>query len=230
MNDMKKESIKEQVISFWNSHFQNLQPMAIKKEDIILDTPLDECLQILGDECSEVLDIACGNGLCLIETKLIGNKTKKGLGFDTSKNAIENAKEIVHLSNLDNLNFVTADEGFLSSLEANSYDGIFCSNFLDVVPDEISLKVIANIKRIHKPNGLLLLKLNFHLSYDLIAKLRMEKVTDNCYAINGVFRANNKSTDEWLSLFDGYKAIKITGFQRAPNLPEDRLLLLKKLS
>jgi ubiquinone/menaquinone biosynthesis C-methylase UbiE len=226
---MKKEQVIKGIVSFWDQHFENLQPMTITKGDISLDTPLDEYLKVLGDTCEEVLDVACGNGLCLIETKIIGEKIKKGLGFDSSKNAIENAKMIVSNSKIDNLNFIIGNDEYLNTLSDESYDGIFCSNFLDVIPDEISKRVIKNIKRIQKAGGLLLLKFNFYLSADLINKLRMEKVSDNCYAINGVFRANNKTTEEWLTFFPNYEVIKVCGYQRTPQLPEDRLILLRKL-
>lgn len=225
---MKNEQVAKKIISFWNQHFENLQPLTITRDDITIDTLLDECLKILGDTCEEVLDVACGNGLCLIETKLIGDKIKRGLGFDSSKNAIENAKMIVSKSKIDNLNFIIGDDDYLNTLNSESFDGIFCSNFLDVIPDEISKRAINNIKRIQKVGGLLLLKFNFYLTADLINKLRMEKVSDNCYAINGVFRANNKTTEEWLSFFPNYEIVKVCGYQRAPQLPEDRLILLRK--
>ena len=224
---MRDGKTREEVISFWDHHFQNLEAMAIAKSDIAIDTPLDECLQILGDECCEVLDIACGNGLALIEAKLIGGKMRRGIGFDSSKNAIENANKIAALSKIENLQFEVGDESFLSKISDDSFDGIFCSNFLDVIPDFLTLKVIEEVKRIIRPNGLLLLKFNFYLTDDLIARLKMEKVAPGCYAINGVFRANNKTTEQWLSLFNGFKVVKQAGFQRAPGLPEDRLLLLK---
>lgn len=225
---MKDEIIKKEVMAFWNGHFQNLQAAAIKRSDITIDTPLDEGLQILADSCQEVLDIACGNGLCLIEIKLLGGKIKRGLGFDASQNAIANANQIVALSGIENLRFEVGDETFLASIDDASYEGIFCSNFLDVIPDELALRVIEDAKRILKPGGLLLLKLNFFLTEDLISRLKMEKVGKDSYAINGVFRANNKSTEQWLSFFDGFNLIKQSGFQRAPGLPADRLFLLKK--
>lgn len=225
---MNTEEIKQKLVAFWDSHFAGGQAMTITKSDIVLDTPLDECLQILGDSCHSILDIACGSGLSLIEVMLIGKQVKKGLGFDTSKNAIATANEITSLSKIANLEFAVGDEDYLSSIKANSFDGVFCSNFLDVIPDAIALRAIADIKRILQPGGLLLLKFNFLLSADLIQRLKMEELGANCYAMNGVFRANNKTTEEWLKFFPGYEVVKITGFQRAPTLPEDRLVLLKK--
>ncbi len=225
---MRDEKTKEEVISFWDRHFHNLKAMAIAKSDIAINTPLDECLQILGDSCDEVLDIACGNGLALIEAKLIGGKMRSGVGFDSSKNAIENANEIVAMSKIADLRFEVGDESFLSKISDSSFDGIFCSNFLDVIPDSLTLKVIEEIKRIIRPNGLILLKFNFYLTDDLIARLKMDQLAPSCYAINGVFRANNKTTETWISLFNGFEVVKQAGFQRAPGLPEDRLLLLKK--
>lgn len=225
---MDNEEIKRKLIAFWDSHFAGGQAMAIAKNDIVLDTPLDECLQILGDSCHSVLDVACGSGLSLIEIMLIGKQVKKGLGFDTSNNAIATANEIASLSKIANLQFAVGDEDYLSSIKTSSYDGVFCSNFLDVVPDEIASRTIMDIKRILQPGGLLLLKFNFLLSDDLIQRLKMEELGPNCYAMNGVFRANNKTTKEWLKFFPDYEVVKITGFQRAPTLPEDRLVLLRK--
>ena len=55
---VKSTKTKKEIISFWDEHFTNAQAMSITKDDITLDTPLDECLQFLGDNCDKVLDIA----------------------------------------------------------------------------------------------------------------------------------------------------------------------------
>ena len=224
---MDTKEIKTKSIEFWNEHFKNLQSFKIQKSDIVLDTSLDECLKFIGDHCENVLDIGCGDGICLMEIALIGERIKNGLGIDSSINAIKTAKEIVNLSKIDNVNFEVGDETALSKIKSQSYDGIFCSNFLDVIPANIGDKVIKEMKRIIKPNGYILLKFNFFLTPLLIEKLKMVEIEKNTYSMNGVIRALNRSTEEWISLFNGFKVLRIDEFERVPSMPKDRLILLQ---
>ena len=224
---MNTKEIKTKSIEFWNEHFKNLQSFKIQKSDIVLDTPLDECLKFVGDHCESVIDIGCGDGVCLMEISLIGEKVKSCLGIDSSVNAIKAAKEIVNLSKIENVKFAVGDETYLATIPSKSVDGIFCSNFLDVIPSSISDKVIEEMRRIIKPQGYILLKFNFFLTPLLIEKLNMVEIEKNTYSMNGVIRAMNRSTDEWISLFPSFKTVRIDEFERAPGLPKDRLILLQ---
>lgn len=224
---MDTKEIKTKSIEFWNEHFKNLQTFKIQKSDIVLDTALDECLKFIGDNCENVIDIGCGDGICLMEIALIGEGIKSGLGIDSSINAIKTAKEIVNLSKIDSIRFEVGDETALSKIKSQSYDGIFCSNFLDVIPANIGDKVIKEMKRIIKSKGYILLKFNFFLTPLLIEKLKMVEIEKNTYSMNGVIRAVNRSTEEWISLFEGFKVLKIDEFERVPSMPKDRLILLQ---
>ncbi|HBY64925.1 MAG TPA: hypothetical protein DEG42_00765 [Acholeplasmataceae bacterium] len=106
---------------------------------------------------------------------------------------------------------------------------MICSNFLDVITKELSEGIIQEMKRILKRNGLLLLKINFFLDSSLIEKLKMELIDENTYQINGVIRSYNLSTEAWVQRFDSFEVMAIDGFQRAPHLPKDRILLMKKI-
>ncbi len=44
---MNIKETKTKSIEFWNEHFKNLQSFKIQKSDIVLDTPLDECLKFV---------------------------------------------------------------------------------------------------------------------------------------------------------------------------------------
>lgn len=153
---------------------------------------------------------------------------EKGIGFDASANAISFAQKTSKLSGFDALTYVAQDETFLGTLVSGSFDGMICSNFLDVIPEKLSKTIIDEMSRVLKPNGLLLLKLNFHLDDDLIKKLKMEKIDENTYAMNGVLRAYNLTTEQWIKRFPNFDLLEQDGYQRAPNLPNDRILLLKK--
>lgn len=225
---MDIKEVKQQSIKFWDDYFKQYPTFKIQKSDITIDTALDECLKFLGDRCEHVLDIGCGEGLCLMEIALIGEKVKSCLGVDASLSAIEKGNDIVKLSEIKNIKFEQGDENYLKDIPSQSYDGIVCSNFLDVIPASLSDVVIKEMLRIIKPKGYILLKFNFVLTPELIEKLHMIEIEKNTYAMNGVIRAMNRTTDEWVSLFPNFDVIRMDEFERAPNLPKDRVILLQK--
>lgn len=219
---------KEKSISFWDNHFKAIVPFKMDKNDVTIDNALDEYLKKIGDQCETVYDIGCGLGTCLIGAYCLGDKIKQGVGIDASKHAILVANEIVKLSDFEHLTFIEGDESYLRTIETNSIDGIICSNFLDVVTKPISDVIIKEINRIIKPHGLFLLKLNFFLDEERIKKLNMEKVDENTYAMQGVIRAYNLSNEDWLKRLDQFELLEEGSFQRAPSLPHDRILFLRK--
>ena len=225
---MDIKEVKQQSIKFWDDYFKQYPTFIIKKSDITIDTALDECLKFIGDHCEHIVDIGCGEGLCLMEIALIGEKVKSCLGVDASLSAIEKGNDIVKLSEIKNINFEQGDENYLKDIPSQSYDGIVCSNFLDVIPASLSDVVIKEMLRIIKPKGYILLKFNFVLTPELIEKLHMIEIEKNTYAMNGVIRAMNRTTDEWVSLFPNFDVIRMDEFERAPNLPKDRVILLQK--
>ena len=225
---MDIKEVKHQSIKFWDDYFKQYPTFKIQKSDITIDTALDECLKFLGDHCENIIDVGCGEGICLMEVALIGEKVKSCLGVDASLSAIEKGNDIVKLSEIKNIKFEQGDENYLKSIPSASYDGMVCSNFLDVIPASLSDVVIKEMPRIIKPKGYILLKFNFLLTPDLIKKLHMVEIEKNTYAMNGVIRAMNRTTDEWVSLFPNFDVVRMDEFERAPNLPKDRVILLQK--
>ena len=225
---MDIKEVKQQSIKFWDDYFKQYPTFKVQKSDITIDTALDECLKFLGDHCENVIDVGCGEGICLMEIALIGEKVKSCLGFDASLAAVEKGNEIVKLSEIKNIKFEKGDENYLKGIPSACFDGMVCSNFLDVIPTNLSDVVIKEMLRVIKPSGYILLKFNFLLTPDLIEKLHMVEIEKNTYTMNGVIRAMNRTTEEWVSLFPGFDVIRIDEFQRAPNLPKDRVILLQK--
>lgn len=219
---------KEDSIQFWNQYFKDQKPIKININDIKVDSKFDRYLKQIGDSCTSVLDIGCGMGTSLMGSMCLGKKIEKGIGFDSSQNAVDFANKTSELSNIKGIKFYADDESFLKKLEDESFDGMICSNFLDVIPRDLSEQIIIEMKRILKPNGFLLLKINFFLDEQQIDRLKMENIEENTYQMNGVIRAYNLSTDAWINRFEGLDVISIDGFRRAEHLPEDRIILFKK--
>ncbi len=67
-----------------------------------------------------------------------------------------------------------------------------------------------------------------HLTDELIVKLSMEEIDRNTYRKDGILRAVNLTTDQWIRRFPGYDVIETAYYARIENGPKDRILLLKK--
>ena len=226
MNELQEN---KKLISFWDEFFKKVQPMTLKSEDAKVENDLDKYLKLLGDNCERVLDIGCGWGYGLIVAKLLGDKIKYGLGIDPSENGIHILNETCKLSGIEGLVGIAGTHEVLKENEDASFDGIICSNVLDVIPESTSNEVITEISRLLKPGGYFVLKFNFYLTEDLIQKIKMEKIGDNAYAIGGVLRGVNYTLDEWLSKFDGFELVEQSEYERIPNGPKDRVALLRKI-
>jgi SAM-dependent methyltransferase len=225
---MNINEINQKLISFWNNQFEKLEAQVINKDDLSIDNPLDQGLKMLGDSCQNVLDFGCGSGYGLFLAALSGKQIKYGLGIDTSNNAIRFCQETSEKSNLKHLDFIVSDDAYLEKLEPASFDGVICSNVLDVVPYQTSERMIQRLDRILKPGGYFLLKINFYLTEEMIKRINMEALDHQSYAINGVLRGVNLSTDAWIERFKSYDVIKIDAYQRLEKGPKDRLLIFRK--
>lgn len=222
------QKISQTLIEFWDQYFKEVAPMKINKDDVKIESKLDEELKFIGDHSTHVLDIGCGLGTCLMTAKLLGDKMIHGIGIDPSENAIRFASETTSLSMIDGLSFTKGDHQSLAKYPDHAFDGIISSNTLDVIPTEISDHIIKEIYRLLQPGGFFLLKINFYLDQALIDKLKMEPIGHDMYQINGVLRAVNRTTEAWIHKFSGLTLIRQAGYKRAPHMPDDRILVFSK--
>lgn len=226
---MNTESLNRNLQKFWNDNFKNLKPEKLSVSDIKVNNELDKAIKFIGDNANQVLDIGTGSGYALFYAKVLGKKINYGLGIDTSINAIEYSKETARLSQITGLEFKVADHLYLESLPDLSYDGIICSNVLDVIPKDTSKAIIKEIKRLLIPNGYLLLKFNFYLTKAIIEKIKMQEIAENTFTLDGILRGVNYTTEQWLDNFKDFKVIKIAEYDRVKKGPKDRVVLLQKL-
>ncbi len=226
---MDEKKVTQNLLSFWNDFFKELKPQNIDINDLKISNRLDELLKFLGDNSTRVLDIGTGSGYCLMMSRVFGEKIEYGLGVDPSKNAIDFIKESCKLSKISNLEFLQGDHKYLKNLQDNSFDGIICSNVLDVVTPSTATEIIKEIDRLLKNEGYLLIKINFYLTKELIDRLKMEEIDENTYAINNVLRGVNLTQEQWLDKFPKYDLLESSQYERIKNGPKDRVFLLKKM-
>ncbi|XFA98571.1 class I SAM-dependent methyltransferase [Candidatus Izemoplasma sp. B36] len=227
MKNLKEAN--EKLINFWDEWFKKVEPQKINPDDAKIGNELDQYLKELGDVSEKILDLGTGTGYGLLMAKLLGKKVKYGLGIDPAKNAINYIEKTCELSGIKDVEFRVGNHKNLNDFSDGYFDGIICSNVLDVVPEETSNDMIKEISRLLKPNGLFVLKINFYLTDELIKKINMEEVAKNTYTINGIVRGLNFTVDEWVKRLKEFELVKTGEFERIKNGPKDRVLMLKKI-
>lgn len=218
----------QDLISFWDKQFERLEAEAINVEDLTVDNPLDEMLVDLGNQCERILDYGCGSGYGIFVSSLMGKHVKEGIGIDTSKHAIDFCKKTAQKSNIKNLSFIQGSEEVLDIYKDKPFDGIICSNVLDVIPYETSESLIQTLTDVLKKGGYFLLKINFYLTEALIEKIHMQALDERSYAMNGILRGVNLTNQVWIERFKGFDCIKTASYQRLKQGPKDRILLFRK--
>lgn len=218
----------EKIIGFWDKFFENYKPIKIDKSDLRVNTKLDRLLKTIGENSESILEVGVGTGYGLLTAALIDNKPKHIIGFDPSKTAVNIFKRTLELSGINGFNIVNEDHNYLSSLPDESFDSIIALNVLDVVEEEVSNFIINQAKRILKPEGYFLLKLNFYLTPELIRKIDFVELSENVYTLNGVIRSINYTVNEWVRKFIGFEVVEEIEIERSPKGLKDRCLLLQK--
>lgn len=225
MNQFKED---EKLQAFWDEASKGLEPIAVKQEDTDCSDTLSKYMKLMGDSCPKVLDIGVGLGDTLCSAKILGKKMSYGLGIDTSPNSIEFARKSALKSSLTGLDFKVGGHEVLASMEDGSFDGIICSNVLDVVSPQTSDVLVTDIKRLLRNGGLFFLKVNFFLDEEMISRTKAVNLGQGCYSIDGVLRSFNQESEYWIKKMEPLSLIKQDYYARVPNGPKDRIFLFRK--
>ena len=131
---------------FWN-HYAKLYDFEINR---FSGKAYREMYRLMGASLSpdmDVLEVATGTGLIAAN---IAASVRRVEATDFSPKMIEKAKK---KKAPGNISFSVEDATELSFVD-NSFDAVIISNALHIMPDPV--KVLSNISRVLKPNGLLI--------------------------------------------------------------------------
>ena len=218
---------------FWDSAFL-LSPeekekyrLELKSEDYIEFAPSENlanaCLTLKGN----VLDYGCGSGWASI---IMAKHNISITSVDVSKNGIDALKFYSDVFEVnDKINAFTIDENWLSKEEDNKYDGIFSSNVLDVVPNDMAISMIKEFSRISKKGATIIIGMNFYIDKDMASSRGLELNSDNELYVDGVLRLLNKSDEEWKKEFSKYFTVTKIEYFAWPNekVEKRRIFYLK---
>lgn len=209
---MNNDSINNKVIDFWNTSLS----LTNENREYISQLPIEQYKELAPSEklflatsslgkCDRVLDYGCGNGWASIIIKKAGTKDVEAV--DVGENIIESAKCYFDHFQVDvNVHSITLN--WLKNSAKTRYNGVFCSNVLDVVPLETSKEIIENLARICLPNASIIIGLNFYMSKESASSRGMELIEDKYLFVDGVLRLLSLSDEDWIKLFEPYFIVK----------------------
>lgn len=230
------ESFKK-LCEFWDSQFKGACAQKdeiiknIDKENDWKQLPPSPKLMDAVASISNVdnfLDYGCGDGWASIVA--IKNGAKNVLGVDVADGAIEYANILKQAFELnDSLSYKTIDADWLSTQKEEQYNSIYCSNVLDVVPNEIMREIVSNCARLLKKNGNAIFSFNYYMDLSKADPSRMKVVNDEVY-INDVLRLVSKTDEQWREILEEYfTVIKIDYFSwPGEEVERRRIFFLKK--
>lgn len=231
MDINKKDN--ENLIAFWNQVLKideeaKKEFKQYNEDDWIHLAPskkLFDAASLLGKR-KKVLDYGCGNAWAGI----IANKSGAldVTAVDVIKDGIESAKLYAETFKA-NISALYVEPNWLESVKDKTYDGIICSNVLDVVPLETSKYIIKELARVATDDALIIFSFNFYLDKENLEKRNMNLDNGKLY-VNGVLRLLNLSDEDWIDLFNPYFEVVKLDYFAWPNENKEtrRLFILKK--
>ena len=119
---------------------------------------------------------------------------------------------------------------WLKTVPADTYDGIICSNVLDVVPPETAAEILRELARISTDDASVIIGLNFYLSPEAAAQRNMNLADGNRLYVDGVLRLVSRSDDEWKKEFKSFFSVERLEHFAWPGEEKEirRLFYLKK--
>ena len=183
------------------SHENNLENNKNWKE-LAPSEKFIEALSIFS-ECKNVLDYGCGQGWGSVIMAKLG--CKKITSVDLVKNAINSTSKNIKFYDVGKnieTSLITTD--WLQKEATNKYDGFFCSNVIDVVPEEIASNILKEASRVVKPGSNLIISLNFYLDTNKPSSSPFEIKNNNYIYREGILRMVTRKDEEWSSIFSEY--------------------------
>lgn len=211
-------------LDHWNAVFAAEDPIPPRSPDTG-NAGLDRGLDWLCENAQRVLDFGCGNGVLLLLCALRGAKALWGI--DLSPAALTNARGRFDRAGIS----VTLLEGGVEALEqlaSDSFDAVLLSNILDNLYPEDAMELLAQCRRLLRPGGRILIKLNPWLSPEQIRDWNIQVLEENLLD-DGLLLWNN-TDGQWRALIARHFSIHQVQQLDFPEFDQtNRLILAEKI-
>lgn len=190
---------------------------------------MEDKLRWLAANSSKILDLGSGSGWASI---FIANAGCEVVGVDQSQNAAALAEREASKYGLFGVaRFITADESWLLEQLDGEFDGFFSCNLLDVIPMDVSSAMLKEVARVLTHGANVVISLNPYTDEAKKARLKLTEAAPEHFAMDGVLRIVNRSTDEWrreLEKYFDFVELKEFKFDKEPDTYIRRMFTMKK--
>ncbi len=200
-------------LKFWNSAFdinnkekeeyaEKINPETDWKNLASSDKLADIIISNFSDK-KRVLDYGCGEGWAGIILKKSG--CEEVTCVDVVENAVKLAdffRDVFKISGGFITQCVSID--WIEKLPEAVFDGLFCCNVIDVVPEENAETIIKNMARITTNDAIIVIGMNYYIEPVDCPEKNIEVKNENELYINGVLRMVSRTDDEWKNIFERY--------------------------
>ena len=238
MQPMTERTAQESqtLISFWDKAFA----MSEEEQKQVLEGEMEDWKDLAPSEklfkaaCAlgqrkKVLDYGCGNAWAsIIAAK---NGCEDVMAVDAAHGAVQAARLYAERYGVSyHVKTECATANWLQSIPAGTYDGLVCSNVLDVVPPDIAEAIIRELARVTAPGGIVIVGLNYYLSPEVAAAKGLELVDGNRLYIDGVLRLVSRTDEEWAHIFSPWYTVEKLEYFAWPGETKEtrRLFWLRK--
>ena len=213
---MTKKTMQENqtLIAFWDKAFalseedqkQMFEGDGSDWKEIAPSEKLFQAACSLGIK-KKVLDYGCGSAWAAIIAAKSGCADLTAV--DVAPGAVRAAQHYATRYGVaDRVHAVCSDSNWLQSVPDGTFDGLICSNVLDVVPPETAEEILRDLARVATRDGTVIVGLNYHLSPEAAAARNMDLADGNRLYIDGVLRLVSRTDEEWARIFSPWYAVE----------------------
>ena len=196
--DHTKEN--EKLIAFWNSVFEMSEEQIAEEQnepedwhELAPSAKLFQAAASLGTK-KKVLDLGCGSAWASVIAAKSG--CPDVTAADPAEEAVKAAGFYAELYGTGTqIHACHMTEDWLASVPDCTYDGLICSNVLDVVPPQTAQHLITEAARVTADEADVIIGLNYHLEPGQIPN--RSEVTEGSVYINGILRLESRTDEEW---------------------------------
>ena len=212
--DTRTESDNRKLIEFWNSAFAMSEEDKAEERERGQDGWKDMAPseKLFNAACSlaskkKVLDYGCGSAWAGIAAAKSGCPDVTVV--DVSAGAAEMAGFYADLyGTADSMHISCVAPDWLSSVPDGTFDGIICSNVIDVVPPETAGYIIKEFSRIAAVDAVVVIGMNYYMSLEKAVERGTELVDGNMVYVDGVLRLVSRPDEEWAEVFSEFFSVK----------------------
>ena len=233
MDEAKTALDNQNLISFWDRAFamteedrsQVAQQGGDGWKSMAPSEKLFRAAASLGSR-ARVLDYGCGDAWAGIIAAKSGCPDVTAV--DPSRSAVEAAGFHSRLYGTDGrIRILRIDPDWIGTVPDSSYDGLICSNVLDVVPPETARTMIREMARILAPGAAGVIGLNYYLSPEEAAERNWTLEGGVSLYMDGVLRLVSRTDEEWTRLFSPLFEVESLEHFAWPGEKEERRRLFR---